>query len=309
MNCVYVLMCALGVSGLAFAQGAPATRPAITGISHMTFYADDLQKSQAFYGGLLGWEQVPAGNPQPGVRFYANHSQYIALEPAPRQGMSNRFEGVGFSTSDAEQLRRFLGARGVAVPPSVRVDQEGDKSFEVKDPEGNKVEFTQPGERVSKGEKAVLAAVSTHIIHGGIVAHDRAKLDRFYKDILGFHLYWEGGSGPGHTDWVMMQVPDGTDWIEYMLYLPNSPTREQLASAYHFAPGVVSVTELDAKLRKKGWVPSANERPPLLGVDGKWQLDLYDPDGTRAEFMEFLPVKEPCCSKYTGVQPSARAEW
>jgi catechol 2,3-dioxygenase-like lactoylglutathione lyase family enzyme len=304
-----VLMYALGIGVVTLAQDESAARPAITGISQMTLYSDDLQKSKAFYSGLLGWEQVPVGDPQPGVRFYANHAQYIALQATPDKGRANRFDGVGFATSDAEKLRRFLEINGVPVPPSIRIDEEGDKSFDVKDPEGNKVEFEQQGTHAPKGEKAKFLRVSTHIIHAGIVAHDRAKLDRFYKDLLGFHLYWEGGSGPGHTDWVMMQVPDGTDWLEYMLYLPSNPTREQLASAYHFAPGVVSVTKLDTKLRNNGWVPSARERPPLLGVDGKWQLDLFDPDGTRAEFMEFLPVKEPCCSRYTGAQPSPHAEW
>jgi len=248
-----VLMYALGIGVAAFPQGASAARPAITGISHMTLYADDLQKSKAFYSGLLGWEEVTAGDPQPGVRFYANHAQYIALQPAPAKGLANRFDGVGFATGDAERLRRFLGTHGVPVPPFITADEEGDKSFDVKDPEGNKVEFVQQGEHAPKGEKAKFLRVSTHIIHAGIVAHDRAKLDRFYKDLLGFHLYWEGGSGPGHTDWVMMQVPDGTDWLEYMLYLPSNPAREQLASAYHFAPGVVSVTKLDTKLRKSGW--------------------------------------------------------
>jgi len=179
----------------------------------------------------------------------------------------------------------------------------------VKDPEGNRVEFVQESNHPPTGLKAASARVSTHIIHAGFVAHDRAALDRFYKDLLGFHLYWEGGSGPGHTDWVMMQVPDGTDWLEYMLYLKADATREQLGSAYHFAPAVVSVSELDKLLHAKGWRPSAAERPPLLGLDGKWQLDLFDPDGTRAEFMEFHPVKEPCCSKFTGAQPNLSAAW
>ena len=217
---VVILTCALGINAVAVAQAPFAVRPPITGIAHVTFYADNLQKSQAFYGGLLGWEQVPAGAPQPGVRFYANHAQYIALKPAPNPGQSDRFDSVGFSTPNADQLRKFLQVHGVAVPPSTTVDAEGDTSFEVKDPEGNKVEFIQQGAHAPKGERAAQDRVSTHIIHAGIVAHDRAKLDRFYKDILGFHLYWEGGSGPGHIDWVMMQVPDGTDWLEYMLYLP-----------------------------------------------------------------------------------------
>src|SRR3954453_22189409 len=54
-------------------------RPAITGISHVTLFADDFAKSQRFYTDLLGWEQLPAGDAKPGVRFYANHAQYVEL--------------------------------------------------------------------------------------------------------------------------------------------------------------------------------------------------------------------------------------
>ena len=275
----------------------------------MTLYADDLQKSQEFYTGLLGWEQVPTGTAQSGVRFYANHIQYVELKLAPKKGMANRFNSIGFSTSNTEQLRDFLNAHGVSVPAKVSVDKNGDSFFDVQDPEGHDVEFRQTGPNPPKGGNAVAERVGTHIIHAGFVAHDRAKLDRFYKNILGFHLYWEGGSSPAHTDWVMMQVPDGSDWVEYMLYLPGNASREQLAGANHFAPGVESVTSLDKSLRQRGWKPSPQEQPPLLGVDGKWQLDLYDPDGTRVEFMEFLPVKKPCCSKYTGKQPGPYPSW
>jgi hypothetical protein len=35
---------------------------------------------------------------------------------------------------------------------------------------------------------------------------------------------------------------------------------------------------------------------PKIGRDGKWQLNLYDPNGTRAELMEPKPVQTPCCS-------------
>jgi catechol 2,3-dioxygenase-like lactoylglutathione lyase family enzyme len=305
----FVLSCVMILPILVFGQEAKVTRPTISGISHITLFADYLTKSQEFYSALLGWEQAPEGAPHSGVRFYANHLQYIELLSPPRKDLADRLDSIGFSTADAEALRRYLAANGVTVPQAVTVDKDGDRFFAVRDPEGNKIEFTQAGPRAPKGGKSASDQASTHIIHAGFVARDRAALDRFYKDLLGFHLYWQGGSSPDQTEWVMMQVPDGTDWLEYMLRLPASPSRGELGTANHFSPGVVSVAELEKKLKQRGWTPSAQERPPLLGLDGKWQLDLFDPDGTRVEFMEFLPAKEPCCAPYTGRQPSPSPAW
>jgi catechol 2,3-dioxygenase-like lactoylglutathione lyase family enzyme len=219
----------------------------------------------------------------------------------------DRLDCIGFSTSDADALRRYLGARGVSVPKAVTVERDGSRSFLVHDPEGNKIEFTQEGDHPVPMPKSASRRLSTHIVHAGYVVRNRAEMDRFYKDLLGFHLYWQGGSKDGEIDWVMMQVPGGTDWIEYMLYLPAHPSRAQMGSANHFSPGVVSIGELQKKLERRGWKPAANRNPQVLGVDGKLQLDIADPDGTRVEFMEFLPIKKPCCFPYTGTQPNPPA--
>ena len=300
---------ALLSSGFLVAQTSSPAMPTITGISHIVLFADDFSKSQKFYAELLGWDQVPSGAAKPGVRFYANHSQYVELVAAPRAGLADRLDRVAFATSDADGLRRYMGAHGVSVPHEVTVGADGSRSFVVRDPEGNKVEFTQDGPHPPAEPASAGDSLSSHIMHTGYVVRDRAALDRFYKDVLGFHLYWQGGNPDTRTDWVMMQVPNGTDWVEYMLNLPASPSLEQLGSANHLAPGVVSVAELQAKLEKRGWKAEAGKNPQILGVDGKMQLDLHDPDGTRIEFMEFAPVKTPCCSPYTGVQPSPAASW
>jgi catechol 2,3-dioxygenase-like lactoylglutathione lyase family enzyme len=297
------------LSGLALGQQGPTSRPAITGISHLVLFADDIPKSEVFYGSLLGWEQVPATGARSGVRFYANHLQYVELVSAPKPGMVDRLESVAFATSNAEALRKYLGARGVRVPDAVTVESNGDRSFVVRDPEGNRVGFTQAGAHPPTAPANLADRLSAHIMHAGYVVRNRAALDHFYKDLLGFHLYWQGGNPANRVDWVMMQVPDGTDWIEYMLYLPAEPSPEQLGSANHLAPGVVSVAELQKQLEARGWKPAAGKNPQVLGVDGKMQLDLHDPDGTRVEFMEFLPVATPCCSAYTGKQPSASSSW
>jgi catechol 2,3-dioxygenase-like lactoylglutathione lyase family enzyme len=295
--------------GIIPAQQISAPRPAITGISHVTLYADDIPKSQKFYASLLGWDPLPATGAPSGIRFYANHSQYVELVSPPQPGLADRLDIVAFSTNNAEALRVFLGAKGVAVPEAVTADQDGSRSFLVHDPEGNNIEFTQEAEHSPTMPKSASQRLSPHIIHTGYVVRNRPALDHFYKDVLGFHLYWQGGFQEDHIDWVMMQVPNGTDWLEYMLYLPADPSRAQLGSANHFAPGVVSVAELQKRLEERGWKPADDKNPQVLGVDGKLQLDLTDPDGTRVEFMEFLPVKKPCCAPYTGAQPSAPATW
>ena len=130
---------------LVTAQPASSLRPAITGISHITLFADDIPKSQRFYAELLGWDQVPSNAAKPGVRFYANHSQYVELVSPPSAGLADRLDLVAFSTSDAEALRKYLGTHGVAVPQTLTVEADGSRSFVVRDPEGNKVGFHSRG--------------------------------------------------------------------------------------------------------------------------------------------------------------------
>lgn len=208
------------------------------------------------------------------MRFYVNHLQYIELISPPSPHPMNRLYSVGFSTSNAEALRQFLGSHKIVVPKAVTRERDGSRSFMVHDPEGNGVEFTQGGNHPPAMPASVSRALSSHIVHAGYLVRDRVELDHFYKDLLGFHLYWEGGAKEGDIDWVMMQVPNGTDWIEYMLYLPADPSRAQLGSANHFAPGVVNVADLEKNLEQRGWKPAANKNPQVLGVDGKLQLDL-----------------------------------
>ena len=42
---------------------------------------------------------------------------------------------------------------------------------------------------------------------------------------------------------------------------------------------------------------------PKIGRDAKWQLNLFDPDGTRAELMEFHAIGKPCCTPFSAADP------
>lgn len=59
--------------------------------------------------------------------------------------------------------------------------------------------------------------MSTRLLHVGFAVFDRKAADAFYRGVLGFRVYWQGGLRETDTNWVQLQVPDGSDWIEYTL--------------------------------------------------------------------------------------------
>jgi catechol 2,3-dioxygenase-like lactoylglutathione lyase family enzyme len=229
----------------------------------------------------------------------------VVLEPIQGSLPNNLISAVVFKTDDAEHLRKFLEKNKVKIAKWTKWPSGA--MFTVFDPEGHQLIFAQAPD-YSQPTLAFSGAYVEpppnwpHIIHAGFVVHDRAAMDRFYKDILGFHVYWQGGMHEGETNWVDMQVPNGTDWIEYMLNVPVNPDRHTLGVMNHIAVGVVNMKTADQLLLNTNLHLPINEQPKI-GRDGKWQLNLYDPDETRVELMEFTPVEKPCCSEYTGPHP------
>jgi catechol 2,3-dioxygenase-like lactoylglutathione lyase family enzyme len=286
----------LGLVASSLAQGA--RRPAIVGISHVTLRAADLGKSREFYGRVLGLAEEPAGSQQR-ARFRINEHQFIELVGAGADAPADRLVEVGFETKDAEALRQYLGGHGVQVPAKLTAAPDGSRSFDVRDPEGHQICFEQFG-AAEGGGGAPGYPISTHMIHAGFIVRDRAAEDHFYKELLGFHVYWHGGMKNGETDWVDMQVPNGTEWLEYMLNVEENPSPNEAGVMRHLALGVVDIKPAIKLAKQSGWpIPD----PAQVGRDGKWQLNLYDPDLTRIELMEFRPVETPCCAKYTGPHP------
>jgi hypothetical protein len=72
----------------------------------------------------------------------------------------------------------------------------------------------------------------------------------------------------------------------------------------HISLGVRDMKRAQAKLESHGWKPHDKDDHPEIGKDGKWQFDVFDPDFTRVELMEFKPVQKPCCSDFQGPHPS-----
>jgi catechol 2,3-dioxygenase-like lactoylglutathione lyase family enzyme len=286
------------------AQDKPS-RPKITGIDHVRIYVTDLGNSRQFYAKLFGVRPNGGACDDKSGRCFTvgwGRDQRIELEHAPASGMKNWIAEIGFATEDVEKMRSYLVACGVSASKisKYRYDKHiMEAHFEVRDPEGNPISFIQ---RFASAidDPGFGDPWFVRILHAGLIVRDRPAEDHFYKDILGFRPYWHGGMKDDKDDWASLQVPDGTDWVEYMLNISPTADHHTLGVMNHIALGVKDIHAAEAQLRKNGWTGTEQ---PKIGRDGKWQLNLYDPDDTRVEFMEFTPTQKPCCSEYTGPHP------
>ena len=292
---IFLLACVAFIPASSLVAQQP-TRPAITGVAFARFYTTNPDAAEKFYGATLGFERKQAD----GMWFYpVNQSQWIELLTTAPPQPNVRLAAVAFTTTNAAQLERYLEAHNIKPDVPLKNGQ-----FGVRDPEGNLVIFVErnaPG--LPHYDATSPKATSTRIIHVGFMVTDQAKEDAFWKGILGFRSYWHGGPKPDVDNWVSIQVPDGTDWLEYMLNNGPNPTLQHAGVMDHFSLGVVSMPETVVALARNH-CEGANCTKSQMGRDGKVQLNLYDPDMTRVEFMEFAPTQEPCCSPFTGKHPT-----
>jgi catechol 2,3-dioxygenase-like lactoylglutathione lyase family enzyme len=219
-----------------------------------------------------------------------NDSQEVFLtksSPAPDPaGLAE----ISFATDSLRRFDTYLVQQGIPIKRAKYPD-----AIEITDPDGHHLRFVER-KRMTYGHKVR----GMRLIHAGFIVRNRAATEHFYKDILGFRPYWHGGMKDDQTDWISLQVPDGTDWVELMVNVPENADQHLRGVMNHIALGVPDIQKAREQLVKNG-VHLTEE--PKLGRDGKWQLNLYDPDQTRIEFMEFTPKEKPCCSEFTGPHP------
>jgi catechol 2,3-dioxygenase-like lactoylglutathione lyase family enzyme/predicted enzyme related to lactoylglutathione lyase len=286
------VLCGLAVSP----AGAQVERPKILGVAHIALKTDNLAAAANFYGHDLGFAQLPLADKNARAVFKVNDHQYIDVLQELKNPSEDRLVEIAFETSNAGQLRDYMAAHGVDVPATVGKDADGNLSFAIQDPSGHRVAFVQylrtSIEGRNFGKRMPPSRISEHIIHVGVTVPDQAAADRLYKDVLGFHAFWHGGMRDDRTDWVDMRVPDGVNWLEYMLNVRN-PSPRTLGVMHHVALGVPNVQAAYERLLQRHMTISEK---PKIGRDGKWQLNLYDPNMTRVEMMEPKPVRTPCCS-------------
>jgi rhamnogalacturonyl hydrolase YesR/catechol 2,3-dioxygenase-like lactoylglutathione lyase family enzyme len=280
------------------AQGASPPRPRITGISHVGYFVSDLPKAIAFWHDLLGFDESydlkKQGSDDVRIAFIKiNDHQHIELFNEAPTAAPNMMSHVCFTVDDLEQMRAYIRAKGFDVKPNNGAKtRAGDYAFEIRDPDGTLIEFVESlptgMEAQAAGKFMPATRIATSIYHVGFLAGNSEKSIAFYHDILGFNETWRGASDPKELSWINMQVPDGNDYIELMLYgkLPTTFGGKNHISLV--VPDVQkSIADLEARPAYKTYGKPIDMH---VGKNGKRQVNLYDPDGTRVELMEARTV-------------------
>jgi lactoylglutathione lyase len=86
--------------------------------------------------------------------------------------------------------------------------------------------------------------------------------------------------------WINMRVPDGEDYVEFMLY-GKLPDPSGWGTKNHVSLVVPDVAKSVATLESRPAFKTYGKPLKIAtGVNGKRQVNMYDPDGTRVEMME-----------------------
>jgi len=298
LACCTLTLLATGCFAQTATPTATPTRPHITGISHAGLFVSDLPKSIAFWHDFLGFDEsydidksgmAPPGTPNALLAFIKiNDRQHIELFNQQPTSPPNHLSHISFSVDDIQQMRAYLIAKGFEIKPVTAKSRAGDYSFHILDPDGTQVEFVQTMpdgvEAKAAGKLEPSTRVSSHIYHLGFLVGNSQKAIDFYHDILGFEETWRGGGNPTELSWINMRVPDGTDYVEFMLYRTLPKT---YGSSNHIALEVPDLAAAVATLEARPAFKTYGRTIDIhLGKNGKRQANLYDPDGTRVELME-----------------------
>jgi catechol 2,3-dioxygenase-like lactoylglutathione lyase family enzyme len=275
---------------LALVLSSAPERPRILGVSHVAFRVSRLEPAVAFYRDFLGY---PVTTPESGLAFvHLNERQYLELRAGLPSG-EDRLDHVALQTDDAEALRCYLAARGVAVPERAVKDPAGNLGFTVRDPEGHRLELVEhprDGWAWTRGAPPGAERISPRLRHAGIIVGDLPASQKFYADLLGFEETWRGSRSGTELSWTNMKPPQGDDYLEFMLY-GALPAPDARGSQHHVCLEVPDIEAARTTLTKRPYAASYS-RPlePRVGTNRKRQLNLYDPDGTRVELMEPVTV-------------------
>ena len=268
-------------------------RPRVLGLAHIALFVSDLQQARAFYEDFLGYQESYVLKGDDGsdriVFIKINDQQYIELfaESPKHDGYLNH---ISFLTDSAARMRDYLASRGIKVPDKVAKGRIGNLNFNIVDPDGHTVEIVQyePDSWTMREQGRFMpnTRISTQMAHAGILVGKLERAMKFYRDVLGFEELWRGSSSGTELSWVNMRVPEGIDYVEFMLY-SQPPDAQQIGVKHHICLFVPDLKRAVATLESRPAFKNYSRTIVInVGRNGRRQANLFDPDGTRIELME-----------------------
>lgn len=290
------------------AQTSTPARPKITGVAHAAFFTKDLDNTRQFFKELMGYDEpiVMPGkeNTTAFTVIKINDRQFVELFPE-RQVGSKRLYHFAIETDDAEAMRRYLESKGYQVPKTTPKGRTGNSNYFVTDPNGvicEIVEYEPDGMTCRDfGQHLPDTRISPRMSHVGFMTPDLDAAVSFYVDVLGFKEIWRGGTDPKKVKWVHLQVPEGRETIELMLY-EEEPSWSRMGSMNHICLEVKDIQAAKEELDRR-ILPEGCPDPSLIatGINRKRQINYYNIDGTRVEIMEDHTVDGKPAPSSTGV--------
>ena len=288
---------ASGGQGGRASRGAPPQPPSldelpVIGIAGVTFKVEDLDKARAYYTGILGLaEAFKLTNPTTKATsafFKFNDDQYLEILPTLKPGELNREERLIFESTDLNKLHSMYESRGLN-PTAIQKGPDGNPVFRVLTPENQNLDFLQyaPGSQQTKLRGKFLSPnrVSTHIWHAGIMTKDAAVSGPFYREKLGFTGLRFGTRGE------YLETPSRDSNTETKPPLTDTPEThaqyesEQWGAVNHIGIEVPDMRVARDTVQKRGHYSDLRVRCHV-GNNRHWLMFLFDPAGTRSEFME-----------------------
>jgi catechol 2,3-dioxygenase-like lactoylglutathione lyase family enzyme len=300
-----VLVCFLAI-GLPLDFATAEDLP-LVGMAHVGVRVSDLEKSRAFYQGALGYEEAfDVKTPDGAIAaafFKVNDQQFIEVWLGLKADDVVPMTHIGIETNDIEKLHRMLEARRVKVGP-VGKDSQGNLNCAISELPGQNLkslEFIQylPDslQIKSRGKALGVRRISTHLEHAGIIATDYQAARQFYVEKLGFRETWTRKQPSGQPLLNHLLMPGAaSDFVE-LSSKPKPLARSAAGMAAHFALTVPDARAMYQEALSRGLQVRTE---PKFGMDERWQFNLFDPDGTRAECMQPPAESEPAAASRAG---------
>ncbi len=184
-----------------------AQSPDLTGIAHVAFRVNDLQKSREFYS-RLGFQQafefMDAGKASVAY-IKVNDRQFIELIPRTSDSQPGGILHICFEAADIESVHKAYVEHGLQ-PTEAKKARAGNLLFVMHGPDGQLLEYTQymPDSLHSLDHGKHLGdRMSTHMLEATTAVRDLAAEHTYYTEKLAFkrstsdenEMYVAGNSG------------------------------------------------------------------------------------------------------------------